>query len=122
MKDRNDKVVALWEKCGHGDEIHPAITDRVLETFVPAHIPHDVEGHKMFSGDVYWMSGGHVIYQNEIMELVRTDLKDDVCTSGNITSSYVAKRIGNNYGARVKPNLRKPGNKLFAVIDSFSDG
>ena len=38
MKDRNDKVVALWEKCGHGDEIHPAITDRVLETFVPAHI------------------------------------------------------------------------------------
>lgn len=64
----------------------------------------------------------------EWLNLCRTDLKDDVAThirghtSGGVEAArtYYLKHI--RYGARVRDPKHGPGAKLFAVVDSLSDG
>lgn len=65
---------------------------------------------------------GHIeiLYNGEWWLLSRTDLKDDVCTwvHGENVDFYRIK-LGSGYGVRLSDNGKR---KIFAVIDSFSDG
>lgn len=90
-------LIKYYDSNGVKVDLMPEETDEVLKTF----------------------NDGNVVFNGKTLRLVRTDLKDDVCTLLKMTDERVGKLIGHNWGARIKNDHIGAD---FAVIDAFSDG
>lgn len=67
-----------------------------------------------------------ILYRGHWWELARTDLADDVCTGGGDDYGKGADQIVRDYAARARFGARLKhypgGRRVFAVVDSLSDG